>query len=182
MPETIITKRCSSCNLCKTLDNFNKNRSTKDGYQRQCKSCRKISCKKYRKSVKGIKTIKEYCLTDEYQKNNKSYQKRYYESKKGRLVNQKRRIAWIKNHPKEKRAMNAINHAIEAGKILPARNHRCKLCKRQAQCYHHFRGYNKRHWFDVVPVCGRCHRLIHNGDHSLVVLIRQTVTSAGALV
>jgi hypothetical protein len=34
-------KTCSKCHLIKTFDQFQKKNSTKDGYQTQCKKCRK---------------------------------------------------------------------------------------------------------------------------------------------
>lgn len=44
-------KQCTGCNVEKPYDQFSKNRSTSDGYQYQCKSCRHIN-KSERKAAK----------------------------------------------------------------------------------------------------------------------------------
>jgi len=41
-------KKCSKCNLYKSLKYYYKNQNTKDGYHNQCKDCRKIANKNYR--------------------------------------------------------------------------------------------------------------------------------------
>jgi hypothetical protein len=41
------TKICSTCEVEKEIDFFNKHKSTKDGYCFECKNCRKIRSKKY---------------------------------------------------------------------------------------------------------------------------------------
>lgn len=42
-------KECCKCKLFKELKEFNKNKSKKDGLATECKSCKKIQNKKYRK-------------------------------------------------------------------------------------------------------------------------------------
>ena len=56
-------KRCSKCSLTKELDEFNKNKSKKDGLATECKHCKKLQDKKYREEHK------EYYKT--YNKENK---------------------------------------------------------------------------------------------------------------
>ena len=34
-------------------------------------------------------------------------------------------------------------------------------CGQQAKHYHHHKGYTKKHWLDVIPVCTKCHSIIH---------------------
>lgn len=55
-------KKCSTCGEVKNITEFNKNKSTKDGLQKQCKSCRKTQQKKYYSSHKSdvIKRAKEH--------------------------------------------------------------------------------------------------------------------------
>jgi hypothetical protein len=45
-------KRCSKCRIVKPVSEFSKNRSTKDGYQKQCKSCMKTANKENREKHK----------------------------------------------------------------------------------------------------------------------------------
>jgi len=76
----------------------------------------------------------------QYQRN---YQKQYY-----RL------------HLDHYKAKDAINHAIRDGKLLPALHYWCS-CGKQAEQYHHW-SYEPEHWFDVIPVCHKCHVHIHH--------------------
>jgi len=51
-----LPKVCSTCKKEKDIDEFNINRSTKDGHQYSCKKCTNICSEKYRKSHKGWKS------------------------------------------------------------------------------------------------------------------------------
>lgn len=44
-------KQCSKCKEEKSFDNFHKNTCNKDGYNYQCKTCRKEGCAKYFSSL-----------------------------------------------------------------------------------------------------------------------------------
>lgn len=56
------------------------------------------------------------------------------------------------------RARAAVRRAIKQGKIVRPRV--CSKCKRPAARIeaHHWKGYLKKNWLDVVWLCGRCHR------------------------
>lgn len=47
-------KTCSSCNIKKSIDNFCKVKGYRDGYQNECRECKKIRGREYRKSKKGV--------------------------------------------------------------------------------------------------------------------------------
>ena len=50
-------KICPSCNVNKPLSDFNKNKSSKDGFQRQCRNCTQLADKKcYTKQGTKIRT------------------------------------------------------------------------------------------------------------------------------
>lgn len=50
-------KICPSCNINKPLSDFNKNKSSKDGFQRQCRNCTQLADKKcYTKQGTKIRT------------------------------------------------------------------------------------------------------------------------------
>lgn len=51
-------KKCSCCQEHKEYSHFHKNKTQKDGYKNQCKSCIKIGGEKYRKNNKD--SIREY--------------------------------------------------------------------------------------------------------------------------
>ena len=48
-------KRCCICGLVKTVDEFHKNKSKKDGIQDLCKECRKVKSEKTNLSLVNIK-------------------------------------------------------------------------------------------------------------------------------
>lgn len=96
MSETIQTKQCSRCKQIETVSEFYKNRSEKDGFDHQCKSCRKC----YQQSAKGKIAIKRYKQTEKGKANAKRYNQtekgkttaqRYKQSKKGQIA---RRRYW----------------------------------------------------------------------------------------
>lgn len=83
-------KYCSKCKETKPLESFSKKRTTKDGLSHWCKSCCKISKKKY------YEENKEKVLSDckKYREDNKEwkveYDKKYLEENRERLLEYKR--------------------------------------------------------------------------------------------
>jgi hypothetical protein len=58
-------KRCCTCKDAKETNAFNKNRSTKDGLQKQCKDCQRAAGRTYINSPKGRETTRKYLSTPE---------------------------------------------------------------------------------------------------------------------
>jgi len=127
VPKMEATKQCSKCKKIKPLSEFRKQKDCKDGYRPNCKSCESISEKKYRQTDKG---------------------RAYHKARK-------RRFNAL--NPNQVKAVNAINNAITAGKLPRPNTKLCYYCPKPAQQYHHWHGYEKEHWLDVVPVCRKCH-------------------------
>lgn len=69
------SKKCSRCGVEKCVSEFNKNRSTKDGYQRQCNSCRRA----------GYEANKEAKL---------AYQNKYYQDNRDECLARVRKRYW----------------------------------------------------------------------------------------
>jgi hypothetical protein len=101
-------KKCSKCGIEKSFDCFHKNASNKDGYNFQCKECRKEGCALYFKKLDETtkikrnskkrqwadankEKIKEY--SKEYSKNNKSL--RAYTQRKRDCAKKKRIPHWL---------------------------------------------------------------------------------------
>lgn len=57
-------------------------------------------------------------------------------------------------------AHSSVSLAIARGDLAKVETRRCVLCPSQAAHYHHW-SYEEVHRIDVVPVCERCHGLIH---------------------
>jgi len=166
MAAEIISKRCCTCKRSKHISEFYKNRREKDGFQSQCKTCIKQSHQKYRKSKKGKCAQKHYCQSVKGKANFKRYQqsakgkatqKRYNQSEKGKANNKASQQRYGIRHPQRCKAQVAVNHAVNDG-ILPHVNTLvCHYCPKPAQQYHHWHGYSREHWLDVVPACIPCH-------------------------
>ena len=161
MADTIKTKRCSTCKEILPLSEFHKNHTHRDSLQSYCKNCER----QYKQSEKYKQGRKRYAQTEKH----KQYQKQYFQTDKGKQARkrhnqtEKRKQThkhYRKNNPEKTKARCKINGAVRAGKLLPARHYWC-ACGNQAVDYHHHKGYDKPHWFDVIPVCKLCHLRIH---------------------
>jgi hypothetical protein len=63
--------------------------------------------------------------------------------------------------PEKYKAHEALTYAVKTGKLPAVQSQKCSVCKnKQAQEYHHHRGYDKEHWLDVIPVCSKCHKIL----------------------
>lgn len=141
MDKTIITKRCSKCNQIKQFSEFHKDNKNKSGYRTDCKVCNLKRVSKYHQTKQGKTTRKQYRQTEKY-----------------KTAHRKRISRYTTRHPEQDKARKAIKHAIRDGKIQKASSFKCNYCPKQAQEYHHHKGYAKKHWLDVLPVCKICHK------------------------
>jgi len=75
------TKVCIKCKVEKEVNQFNKNKSRKDGYHPCCKECRKIDYKNNKEKISESR--KDY--QKQYRENNKEKLKQYRENNKEKL-------------------------------------------------------------------------------------------------
>jgi len=54
------------------------------------------------------------------------------------------------------RARAAVNSAVRAGKMVPAKFLHCVRCENEAAEYHHW-SYLPEHRLEVIPLCKQCH-------------------------
>lgn len=54
---------------------------------------------------------------------------------------------------------NAVHHRVENGVMPPASDLACTHCGKQAEQYHHHKGYAFENRLDVIPLCIPCHRI-----------------------
>lgn len=141
MLETIVAKCCGKCKQTKSIDEFYKDKSKKDGLHTVCKVCIKIF-------------QKEYAETEIGKEGHARASKRYSQTRKGRQTQKRYR----KNNPDKRRARHVVSHAIECCRLPRPDTLPCHYCEAQAEQYHHWRGYAKEYWFDVIPVCVPCHK------------------------
>ena len=143
MSETIQTKHCPKCNQIKSIAEFNKSKNQRDKLQSYCKTCQIISQRNYLKTEKGKETHR------------KGY-KKYSQTEKGKTVLLALQKSFRIRHPERYKAHSAVNNAVARGRLSKAIHHLCHYCPKLAQQYHHWRGYKKEYWLDVIPVCRNC--------------------------
>jgi hypothetical protein len=138
------TKKCCTCKTVKTYLDFHKSRGESDGLQNECKECKK-----------------KFASSPKREKINLEIRRRYARSEKGKkkyqLYSRRRR----EKYPEICKAQGVVNRSVKKGTILSARCFNCFKCGKQAEAYHHHLGYSPEHWLDVVPVCKKCHVIIH---------------------
>lgn len=84
------TKICSKCKIEKSIEEFGKDCTRKDGKKHRCKICEYQVQKKYRESEKGIEAIKRYKNSEK----GKETAKKYEQTEK--------RKEYVKNHKRER--------------------------------------------------------------------------------
>ena len=136
MDGQIISKRCSRCKQIKHIFEFNKDKQNKDGFRGYCKICQMDIQANYRQSENG-----------------KVIRNRYRLSEKGKVANRRYKTC----RPNQIKAGNAVIYAIRNGKLISPKFLLCHYCPKPAQQYHHWHGYEKEYWLDVIPVCIKCH-------------------------
>lgn len=89
----IKVKKCSCCKTVKHYDNFNKNKSQKDGYDNNCKDCRKLSrltnADKTKKYMRDWRNKNPNARKNYYDKNKESvslYAKEYRKLNRDKLL------------------------------------------------------------------------------------------------
>lgn len=144
MSEPILTKQCSKCKQIKSISEFNKQSTCKNGIRSYCKSCQKVMDRNYEKTTKG-KTVRRKAL------------KKYRKTAKGKAARKASLKRFYAYNPNHKKAGDAVNHAIRDGKLISPKFLLCHYCPKPAQQYHHWHGYEPEHWLDIVPACKSCH-------------------------
>ncbi|MBE3143569.1 MAG: hypothetical protein IMZ61_06560 [Planctomycetes bacterium] len=142
MAEQVIARKCCHCKQLKPLIEFRAHHLELYGKGYECKSC----CRKY---------AREYYL--KHTKERIEYAKQYMQNSGSKQKVKARRS----HYAAQIKARNSVNNAIGDGRLLPPFAYHCRYCWKQAEQYHHHRGYEREHWFDIQPTCRKCHRKIH---------------------
>lgn len=159
-------KQCSKCKEWKDFSEFYKASSKKSGYASWCKKCtsekhktydRSQVLKRYNGSEKGRIARSQYEKTEK----GRNAKKRYRQSEIGKEIERKNSATYKVRHPDRAKAHYAVKDAVKMGRIPAARILICDTCGEKASHYHHYKGYERKHWFDIIPVCRQCHADIH---------------------
>lgn len=127
------TKLCAKCNRVQDICKFSVSNDRKDGHKSWCKNCSKIYGEKYRQ-------------TERYKATHRKSQARQ-----------------TKKYPMKMQARSAVNHVVTLGKLPRAKTSECVYCGKPAFGWHHWAGYEKEHWFDIIPLCQKCDIQAHRG-------------------
>lgn len=165
-------KSCKECGIKKELELFVRNKSCKDGYANQCKSCVKvkraiyllenkekikISTKKYRDSHKEERRIKQKIYRELHKEDIRKYNKEYERSSAGKKTSKKSRA----KYPNANKS-RVYYRSIARNRDLP---NVCENCKLIGKVEGHHDDYNKP--MDVTYLCIRCHKDWHKENTPL---------------
>ena len=117
-----------------------------------------FNAQKYEKSDKAKARRKRYMQSEK----GKATIKKYQQTEKAKAYTRykiKRRLAL---NPDIRKSRTAIHNAIRRHKIVAPSLLKCSFCNFQAEHYHHPNGYTIKHRLDIIPLCRKCHQIIHN--------------------
>lgn len=162
MPERM--KYCSNCETKKSVKEFGRNQSRKDGLQDWCKTCRSEYARIHKEKLATYK--REYRA--KHRKEILAKKRKYsIEHRAERAAYRRAHLSESAMHsrtsrlryPIREKARQYVKNAIRDGRLI--RSDRCsnpecnKICKPEA---HHHNGYEEEHWLDVIFLCTECHK------------------------
>jgi hypothetical protein len=166
-------KQCATCKQVKSLQEFSKCRSHKDGLASTCKQCasvyRKIWAERNIEYLRHIKRV-DYCLKREHynelnnvrRKNSPDGRKeetRLRQIRHGDQIRQYSRDYKVR-HKKQYQAAAKVQSALRSGKLT--KPERCAICSSPMNLRAHHNDYDKP--LDVLWICESCHRILHNKE------------------
>ena len=171
-------KRCSRCHQVKPLTEFYRHKNTYDGHTSECKVCNLARTKKYQATEQGKTAIKAYNQSERGKtvqkkariKSNKT-EKRKISNKRSdvkRRGTDKRRTSgneasahYRESHPNRVKARILVNLNVRKGILPHVTTLKCIDCGNNAEQYDHHKGYDKKNWLNIQPVCMKCHVTRH---------------------
>jgi len=169
-------KACKKCGEEKALNEFRKNPVGADGLRTICRACDNVAAKAYAADHKEEKSAynAKYAAENREEIAAKRYvrdqlpaskarkakeDKKYSQSEKGKVARVKANAKWVEENPEAKKAQQMVQSAVRRGDIPPASMFFCNTdCGQMAVDYHHFMGTDEKNWYDIVPLCRKCHR------------------------
>lgn len=141
-------KHCPRCEQDKSTCDFYKSRNHSDGLQSWCTVCTQEYLRNYRQCEENkqrqLEAHRRHRKCAKYAKTHKQAAKKQ-----------------CLRHPDRIKARQAVNNIVDTGKLAPAKTSECVHCGEQAAYWHHWAGYAKEHWLDVIPLCSNCDRKAH---------------------
>lgn len=171
--QSILLKQCSRKDKCvnpqgswlpATTMYFYCHSRSRDQLTPACKFCTNADQAKYRAdNPEKVREIKRKSAEKNREKTNERSRDKWHYDIEYREKHYARGLDWKRRHPNYKReeikykASTTLSNAIRLGKFPPAKAFTCVECGLPARHYHHHLGYELEHWFDVTPLCTKCH-------------------------
>lgn len=149
MIDGIITKRCSSCKLFKSVYQFHRANKRPDGWQTRCREC-------FSTDPKRLEYKRQYRTSDRGRTTRNAYRK----TTKGRAIDRRHQEKYSNKYPEKRKAKDTVHNAVMAGRMSHISAHLCHHCGVQAEQYHH-PSYSPQHRLWGVPLCRSCHQECH---------------------
>ena len=137
------TKWCPKCLAWLDIDDFYRNKASRDGRQAYCKICFNAFLKEPTRAAKRAELAKEYNQRQDVIVARRKRQKEYHKNDRVQ---------------KRHKAAMAVNAATRNGTLPHISHWDCQSCGEPAEHYHHWAGYSKKHWLHVLPICAVCHK------------------------
>jgi hypothetical protein len=167
-------KRCTKCGELKELEAFNKNRSTKDGLQSQCRACKVETDRRYREANPEKERERHRRYREANPEKVSEKDRRYYEANSEREREKYRRYRqanpekvretgrrYREANPEKFKAHVATNSAIRDGKLIPQP---CEVCGEEKVDAHHD-DYSKP--LEVRWLCHKHHKAHHREENKI---------------
>jgi hypothetical protein len=162
-------KMCPKCKITKSINDFPENKTRTDGHSSTCKECDKAHQREYqhkhREEILSKKkdwywSHRQEAASRANRPEIKAYKKKWGdEHKEKQYFHNKAQRA---KFPEKIRARDAVYRAILKGILPHVKTLKCFNCGDRASEYHHHKGYDKKSYLDVVPVCRNCHNILEH--------------------
>ena len=152
-----ITKPCTRCGAEQPLDNYQRDRSTKDGRRAYCKACAAA----YARSERGKANFRRYARTDKGKQRSKRASHKYNKSERGRARNSR----YQREHRPQYAAKEAVKDAIGSGRLPHPSTVPCEGgsgCDGRHEWHHD--SYRREDRLRVRCYCIRHHRQWHRAN------------------
>ena len=138
-------KRCPKCGETKERSEFSRAKERSDGLRGWCKAC----CQAAQRTPKGKETQRKAVS-------------KHFKTAKGKANRKRSNAQHRRDWPEKVKAHGAISSAVRGNRIPPPSALMCACgCGRAAEEYHHFNGYEPKHWFEIDAYTRECHGDLH---------------------
>jgi len=148
------SKKCSKCGIEKELTQFGNQKQGLFGKRSSCRECSRLQFNAW--YAHKSKMEPEWAEKRKMDAINWAINN----PEKRSIIAKRRNIKEKNQSPDKIKARALVNQRVRFGRIPKASSLTCINCGKQANHYHHHKGYSFEFRYDVVPVCHSCHRIL----------------------